>query len=97
VQKAIVSLSEIFTIPTAQLDQKLKTYYIANWVTDPYCQGGYAYETVNANHYRQILKEPVDNTLFFAGEALHNGPEIGTVEAALCSGKEAVAKLLAHL
>lgn len=97
VQKAIVSLSEIFIIPSAQLHQKLKTYYIANWVTDPYCQGGYAYETVNANHYRQILKQPVDNTLFFAGEALHNGPEIGTVEAALCSGKEAVAKLLAHL
>lgn len=96
-QKAIVSLSEIFSISTAQLHQKLKTYYIANWVANPYCYGGYAYETVNGPAFCQILKEPVDNTLFFAGEALHEGPQIGTVEAALCSGKEAAAQLIAHL
>jgi monoamine oxidase len=37
----------------------------------------------------------VDNTLFFAGEGLYEGSLMGTVEAALASGKEVVKKILA--
>lgn len=94
-QKAMASLGSIFQMSVQQLQQKLRGYYIANWVTNPYCCGGYSYHTVNGLSFRQILKKPVGNTLFFAGEALCNGPEIGTVEAALHSGKEVAAQLLA--
>jgi monoamine oxidase len=94
-QKAISSLSEIFNIGVIHLQQKLKAHYIFNWLTDPYTCGAYAYETVKAEHYRSILKEPILNTLFFAGEGLHGGPEIGTVEAALVSGQQIAQKLIA--
>jgi hypothetical protein len=33
--------------------------------------------------------------LFFAGEALHEGPEIGTVEAALITGRDAAHRIVA--
>ena len=95
-QKALASLSSIFKTPTEQLYRKLRGFYTTNWITDPYCQGGYAYETVNGAVFRQLLQKPVENTLFFAGEALHQGPEIGTVEGALCSGKETAGEVMAH-
>jgi hypothetical protein len=36
----------------------------------------------------------VEETLFFAGEVLHHGPEIGTVEGALQNGKEAAQRMI---
>ena len=38
--------------------------------------------------HQRILKAPVEETIFFAGEGLYEGLEIGTVEAALHSGRE---------
>lgn len=40
------------------------------------------------------MQQPVEETLFFAGEGLHKGKEIGTVEGALQSGKKAAQLLL---
>ena len=94
-QKSLLSLSHIFDMPATVLQQKLVASHIADWGTDPFCNGGYAYQTVNGAALRQQLKEPQENTLFFAGEAFLEGPEIGTVEAALASGREAAAQLLA--
>ena len=37
------------------------------------------------------LREPVQDTLFFAGEATADGEEIGTVHGALSSGLRAAA------
>jgi len=52
---------------------------------------------VNAEHYRNILKQSIQNTIYFAGEGLHGGPEIGTVEAALISGQETAKRLIVGL
>ena len=62
---------------------------VYNWVKDKYSYGGYSYEVVNGKEYREKVLEPVRNKLFFAGEGLYDGPEIGTVEAALITGREA--------
>jgi monoamine oxidase len=85
---ALQSLSEIFKIDKKFLQQKLKGWHVANWVNDPYSCGGYSYDVVNGSKIKQILKQPIENTIFFAGEGLIDGPEIGTVEAALSSGRE---------
>jgi monoamine oxidase len=87
-EKAIHSLHVIFNIEISYLRKNLKGWRIANWVTDPFCRGGYAYEVVNGPGFRKILKEPLLNTVFFAGEGLYDGPEIGTVEAALTTGRD---------
>jgi len=35
-----------------------------------------------------VLRKPNGDAIFFSGEALYAGPELGTVEAALASGQE---------
>jgi monoamine oxidase len=42
------------------------------------------------------LKEPDRGAIFFAGEALYDGPDMGTVEAALASGLETAQTILAN-
>jgi predicted NAD/FAD-dependent oxidoreductase len=41
--------------------------------------------------------EPEKNTLFFCGEALYDGTEAGTVEAALTSGLHTANRILENL
>jgi monoamine oxidase len=87
-QKSMESLGRIFNISPDELLQKLIGFHVSNWLNDPHCLGGYSYEVVNGSHLQNIVKEPVKNTLFFAGEGLYHGPEIGTVESALHPGRE---------
>jgi monoamine oxidase len=93
-QKAVASLSEIFNVSPNLLHLKLKAWRVANWVNDIYNCGGYSYDVVNGSQFKQIIKQPVENTIFFAGEGLYDGPEIGTVEAGLYTGREAAYQLI---
>ena len=93
--KALESLSEIFTIDINKLQQLLRGWHVANWVDDPYSCGGYSYDVVNGNKIKQIITEPTEDTLYFAGEGLYVGPEIGTVEAALYMGMDTAHKMIA--
>jgi len=92
---ALQSLSQIFSIDKNVLQQKLKGWHVANWVNDPRSYGGYSYEVVNGSKAKQVLKQTIEGTIFFAGEGLIDGPEIGTVEAALISGRETAYRIIA--
>jgi len=94
-KKALESLSEIFSVDVTQLQKKLKGWHIANWVNDIYSCGGYSYEVVNGSAIKQIIKQPIEQTIYFAGEGLYDGPEIGTVEAALYTGRETAHQMVA--
>ncbi len=91
------ALHSIFNIDASYLKQILKAWQVGNWATDEYNCGGYAYEVVGGSFFQQTLKAPLNNTIFFAGEALFDGPEIGTVEAALISGRETAHQVVASL
>jgi monoamine oxidase len=86
-QRCIESLSYIFDCTEEVLKKHIKTLKIVDWHKDPFAKGAYAYATLQTNDARKILNTPVQNTLYFAGEALYEGPEMGTVEAALGSGE----------
>lgn len=92
---ALQSLSEIFSIDKTILQRKLKAWHVANWPKDPYSCGAYSYDVVNGSKFKEIIKQPIENTIFFAGEGLFDGPEIGTVEAAFSSGRETAFKIVA--
>jgi monoamine oxidase len=92
--KAFAALSRFFNIDVLHLHQLLIGMYFHNWSADPYFRGAYSYEVVGGTESIQILQQPVEGTLFFAGEGLHHGPEIGTVEGALQSGREASHRLI---
>jgi monoamine oxidase len=95
-KKAINSLSKIFGVTTAVIKKKLVAAYVFNWIKDPFVRGAYSYQVVNATTFKNILAQPVNNKLFFAGEALSNGNEMGTVEAALASGDYVAKQVLAR-
>ena len=94
-EAAISSLSEIFNMEPMQLLQKLINWHISNWPSDAYGCHGYSYHVVNGAALQKQLKQPVMGTIFFAGEGLFEGIEIGTVEAALQTGQEASYQMIA--
>lgn len=87
-RRALQSLSVIFTKTIDELNQKLLAHKICNWGVDPFSLGAYSYATIHTEKARKLLTTPFNNTLFFAGEALYEGGEGGTVEAALASAEK---------
>jgi monoamine oxidase len=85
-QLALQSLASIFSIAEQQLHQLLTAWHIAKWQTNEYYLGAYSYSTLQTTAARQLLNKPVDDTIYFAGEAIYDGISGGTVEAALVSG-----------
>ncbi|RZK62878.1 MAG: FAD-dependent oxidoreductase [Hymenobacter sp.] len=92
---ALASLATLLAVPVAQLRARLRASYVRNWAAEPYAYGAYSYATVGAAAARAALAAPVADTLFFAGEGVHDGPDAGTVEAALASGQAAARAMLA--
>lgn len=92
-QEAIRSLAFIFGTNDSFIKDQLTHSRVINWNRDPFALGAYAYATVNASEAIKKITEPVEGTLYFAGEAFQPG-EVGTVEGALASGKEVAEKIL---
>lgn len=93
-QQALQSLSNIFKLSVDELKGRLIAWNIINWANEPFTRGSYSYDTVAAPEARKVLNEPINTTLFFAGEHLYDGAAMGTVEAALTSGVEVAEKML---
>ena len=93
-QLTLTSLSNIFKIETEILRNKLMAWEVANWTAEPYTRGSYAYDKVESIKARTVLQQPVEETIYFAGEYLYDGPAMGTVEAALSSGKGVTEEVL---
>jgi monoamine oxidase len=93
-QKAMASLPYVLDRSKADIQAAITHWDIADWVIDPYAFGAYAYPTVEGKSARSMVSAPVDNTIFFAGEAMFEGAAMGTVEAALVSGQEVARKII---
>jgi monoamine oxidase len=93
IELAIKSLSQIFGLEVSVLQTYLAKTYFHNWNDDPLTRGAYAYLPVGGIEYQLNLAKPVDDTLFFAGEATCVG-HIGTVHGAIQSGQRAVREII---
>jgi monoamine oxidase len=94
VETALRALHNILRVPEAQLRRSLRRHYFHDWSRDPFAQGAYSYTPVNSFDARYTLSTPIDNTLFFAGEATNIAGEHGTVHGALDSGVAAARRIL---
>jgi monoamine oxidase len=92
-RQALASLEVLFG---RHLDvaRELRAYYYHDWQQDPFARGAYSYVTVGASEARDVLAQPIEDTLFFAGEAT-DATEEGTVTGALQSGVRAAREVLA--
>ena len=68
-----------------------------DWNSDPFARGAYSYVLVNGGDARRHLSAPVDDTLFFAGEATSTDGQGGTVNGALSTGERAAREAAASL
>lgn len=93
--RAIESLATIFNLSRSEIEAQLEASYVHNWRDDPFTRGAYAYVPVNGLDDQQILAQPVDHKLFFAGEATSVG-HIGTVHGAMQSGQRAAREILSN-
>lgn len=94
---AIESLAEIFGTDPEHLEEHIVRCSVTDWKADPFSNGAYSFAKTETKDALKVLKIPIENTLFFGGEALYEGPHTGTVEAALVNGKETAQKILTHL
>jgi monoamine oxidase len=93
-QAAIQSLSEIFNISSEWLGQNLILNKITDWQQLPFSCGGYTFPTIASDDIKKRLATPIENTVFFAGEAIDITSTPGTVEAAIKSGQDCAKKIL---
>ena len=66
-----------------------------HWGRDPFARGAYSYATPESHDAQDELSKPLGDVLYYAGEALYRGADMGTVEAALANGKDTAARILA--
>jgi len=71
------------------LEGRLRGAWAWNWPGDPYARGAYSHVTVGGLGAREVLAEPVEGTLFFAGEAADVSGQASTVAGAIASGARA--------
>lgn len=92
--KATLSIAYILNMPQQEIHKQIQAWHIENWLVDQFSFGAYSYAKMETNEARKILREPVENVLYFGGEALSDEAATGTVESALSSGKEIAEKIL---
>ena len=89
----LASLAEVFATDVSLIKSKLVASHVMNWTSEPFTRGAYSYEEVGSKNAKRILNTPLSSTIYFAGEALHEGPSRGTVEGALLSA-ERIAEMI---
>ena len=98
IRSAVInSVSTTFGIPDGQVEAQLTAIYFHDWSADPFARGAYSYPGVGDLKAPQKLAEPLDGTLFFAGEATDFQGANGTVHGAIESGYRAAREVLEEI
>jgi monoamine oxidase len=91
---AVDSLAEMVKHRPRALGGLIDRFHVHDWGSDSHSRGAYSYVTVGGMGARAKLVKPIENTLFFAGEALDTSGQASTVGGALASGQHAAEQLL---
>jgi monoamine oxidase len=93
--EAVRSLARVLHVPQQTVRDELLAAYIHDWQGDPFSRGAYSYVRAGGYEASKTLAEPLEATLFFAGEATDNAGHHGTVHGAIASGRRAAREVLA--
>ena len=94
VDRSLRTLGRLLNIGVDEITQLLEAAYFHDWQSDPFSRGAYSYGTVGADGAQQALASPIENILFFAGEATDTTGHNGTVHGAIASGHRAAKEIL---
>lgn len=93
IARAVDGFGTLFGEP-ALARAELEGGFTHDWSRDPFARGAYSYVTVGGGDARAVLAAPVDDTLFFAGEATSNDGQGGTVSGAFETGERAAREIV---
>ena len=93
VTRALQSLGSLLRVSTEELERLLEIAYFHDWQADPFSRGAYSYVKAGSADAPAVLSRPVEDTLFFAGEAADITGNNGTVHGAIASARRAVAEI----
>jgi monoamine oxidase len=94
IDTAVQSLSSLLHVEKSAVQSQLTSAYFHDWNADPFSQGAYSYVKVGGEGCQRTLGSPIENTLFFAGEATDTSGHNGTVHGAIASGQRAAREIL---
>lgn len=96
IPRSLDSLARITGASATTLARELVSWHAHNWSTDPWSRGAYSYVRVGGVPAHERFADPVEDTLYFAGEAVGSGGHIGTVHGAMASGERAAGRIVYH-
>jgi monoamine oxidase len=91
---ALEDLATMFSMSLRDLRTHLRSSHYHDWQSDPFSRGAYSYVPAHALPAADAMSQPVDQTLYFAGEHTASDGHWGTVHGALASGARAATQLL---
>jgi monoamine oxidase len=91
---ALEDLATIFSMSLRDLRAHLRSSHFHDWQADPFSRGAYSYAQMGALPAADAMSQPVDQTLYFAGEHTAIDGHWGTVHGALASGERAATQVL---
>lgn len=94
IELGLGSLARIFDLDPRRVSDDVVAARAIDWARDPFARGAYSYATPQTRKAQSLLATPGDAAIYFAGEALYSGPEMGTVEAALDDGRATARMIL---
>jgi monoamine oxidase len=95
--KAIDHLARITSVEVAELQSQLAAAHFHDWSNDPFSRGAYSYVPPGGLRARELLAQPIDDTLYFSGEATDTNGHGATVHGAIASGMRAARAVLETL
>jgi len=87
-------LAELDSMYAGQATSSFIDAHVEDWTTKPFIKGAYSYSKVGIGNARSIAAKPIDNKLFFAGEAMNLNGHHQTVHGAIETGYRAVINIL---
>jgi monoamine oxidase len=95
VEQALRALGRATGVTRTRLRSLLNGAWYHDWHSDPFARGAYSYGIVGGVDAPRVLGRPLEDTLYFAGEATDPDGRGGSVHAAIASGERAAAAVLA--
>jgi monoamine oxidase len=96
-EQATESLARKLHMNANELRELVASHHFHDWQTDPFSLGAYSYALVGGSEAFNDLAQPLEETLFFAGEATNGAGHNGTVHGAIATGYRAAREVLDSL
>ena len=92
--RTLRSLGAVLGKSEADLAGELQEWHAHDWQSDPFSRGAYSFVRAGGMEAQRRFGDPIEETIWFAGEATNHEGHSGTVHGAMASGERAARLIL---